>query len=740
MTDRAGCVPHEREHETYIRPARYRSTQALRHGSGGAKGRQRRGRPFARFRSWPPIRTFMEFFSQGAFTDGRLRMPMSNGAQHSLIGQTLGKRYVVERVLGTGAMGTVYCARHVGLGALVAIKVLHPRLASDPGLVQRFEREAFATSRLDHPNALRVLDFGQDGELLYLVTEYVEAEDLLTVMEAEWPLSDQRIVEILSQVLSALVAVHEIGIVHRDLKPENILVLADEDDDGVKVDVVKVCDFGIAKVARQSLPQSRSFAPRLTEEGVVMGTPDYMSPEQAQGHVVDGRSDLYSIGVVLYHLLAGQTPFTADSPVGIVLQHVSETPVPPSHHRNVHPGLEAVCLRALSKRPEDRFQSAREMRKALRDAWTANSTALAVAPVPVTALQMGSTFSTSRPAVLPLREEIALHRSRENHRRQKRSVLAYAAVASVTLAASAVVVSRGSSATDPVERAYQFPATDSIESPGRVHAGIALVSSPSPEGAGGPSFAAGTSMERELSGVSEAAATMGEDPNARLPRIVASPPSESSRRLVPRSRPQASAKSSVQRSVVALSPPASPIPAVASADALLIRSEPWQNLSETPESPPSIAVQPPSAERREATESRASKLTEAPPSAQNAQSSAPRREASAASLDTGRASMGFSNVVTSAGISGAKVKVGLSHVPLLACYQEALRSRPASPLDTQLRLTIDVGGRIVGATLSKDGELPGLRGCIESAARGARIQGVDTGDGSATVHLRFSPR
>ena len=666
---------------------------------------------------------------------------MSNGAHPLLIGRTLGNRYVVERVLGTGAMGTVYCARQMGLGALVAIKVLHPRLTTESGLVQRFEREAFATSRVDHPNALRVLDFGQDGDLFYLVTEYVEAGDLLSLMEAEWPLSDERIVEILSQVLSALVAVHDVGIVHRDLKPENILVLVDKNDDGANADVVKVCDFGIAKMARQMLPRSRSFSPRLTEEGVVMGTPDYMSPEQAQGHPVDGRSDLYSVGVVLYHLLAGQTPFTADSPVGIALQHVSETPAPPSRHRRVHPGLEAVCMRALSKRPDDRFQTAREMRKALRDALTKGSTALALVSAPVKELQVGSTFSTSRPAVLSLEDEIARHRSREDQRRRKRSVLAYAAVASATLTASAFVASRSSDTTDPVERAYQYHGNESTESPGRVQAEISPVS---PERTTALSPATQATTDGEPPTFLGLATAVNEAADARLPNIeprVEPPPRiEAPRRVVPRERPQLAPKQA-QRPVITLSPPASPIPAVASADVLLIRSEPWTRPADAPESPPSVAVLPAAPEPREAAEPRAAAVSEVAPTAQKVQAPSSRSPNASASLDTARASVGFIGVVTSAGISGAKVKVALSHLPLLTCYQQALRSRPTdAQLDTQLRLTIDLGGRVVSATLSRDGDFTGLRSCIEAAARGARVQGVDTGDGSATVQLRFSPR
>jgi eukaryotic-like serine/threonine-protein kinase len=242
---------------------------------------------------------------------------------------------------------------------------LHRELAEERNFVERFKLEAFLASRLEHPNSLRVLDFGEDGNLLHLVMEYVEADDLLTVMQREWPLKDTRIVQIMSQALAAMAKAHEIGIVHRDIKPENILILRGNDDEGNATDIVKVCDFGIAKLATPPGGQSHPFAPNLTTAGLVVGTPDYMAPEQARGEGVDGRSDLYSMGVVLYQLLSGRPPFMADTPVGIAIQHVSEPPLPPSRHRAVNPGLESICLRAMNKRPEDRFQTAREMRRAI---------------------------------------------------------------------------------------------------------------------------------------------------------------------------------------------------------------------------------------------------------------------------------------------------------------------------------------------------------------------------------------
>ncbi len=319
-------------------------------------------------------RTMTRVFREGdrprSCMNGRGELPvhMSNAVHSLLIGRTLAKKYTIESLIGTGGMGAVYRARQISLGRSVAVKVLHRELADEPKFVARFEREALSASHLDHPNSLRVLDFGEDQGLLYLVMEYVDAEDLLALMNREWPLDDERVVSMLSQLLAALAVAHDLGIVHRDLKPGNILVLPGVDDDGEPVDIVKICDFGVAKVEPRGKKASGRFAPHLTVDGLAVGTPDYMSPEQARGESVDGRSDVYSVGVVLYHLLAGRTPFVGESALGVALQHVSDDPLPPSHHRDVHPALEAICLRALSKLPRDRFQSARAMRRALRSA------------------------------------------------------------------------------------------------------------------------------------------------------------------------------------------------------------------------------------------------------------------------------------------------------------------------------------------------------------------------------------
>ena len=290
-------------------------------------------------------------------------------ASDPCIGRTIGGKFVIESLIGTGAMGSVYLARHSSLDARVAVKVMHEEMAKDQTFAERFLREARAASRLDHPNVIRVRDYGTEPDgLHYLVMEYVDGVDLGQLVTREFPMSDARIVDVLSQVLSATAAAHAVGIVHRDLKPENVMVSPRFDDDGRKHEVVKVCDFGIAQTSE--IPRMGPESPRaLTLSGVLLGTPQYMSPEQCRGEQLDARSDLYSVGVMLYELLAGKAPFLAENFIDIVVKHVSEDPVPPSvSNPNVLPALEQVCMRALRKRREERFATAREMRAALRAA------------------------------------------------------------------------------------------------------------------------------------------------------------------------------------------------------------------------------------------------------------------------------------------------------------------------------------------------------------------------------------
>lgn len=280
----------------------------------------------------------------------------------SLIGRVIAKRFAIEALVGEGAMGAVYRARQIALDTTVALKVLHRPYVRDPAFAARFLNEAQAASRIDHPNSMRVIDFGEEPDgLLFLVMEYLDGRTLDRVLAEEGTLPPARIVDIASQILAALAVAHEMGVVHRDLKPENIVLFDGLDDEGNRHDVVKVCDFGVAK-----LIEPRDAA-KVTGDGIIIGTPAYMSPEQARGHELDGRSDLYAMGVLLFQLMTGDVPFEGPTPMGTALMHVTDEPTRP-HVLNpsVDDRLEAICMKAMRKRKEDRYQSARELRAELR--------------------------------------------------------------------------------------------------------------------------------------------------------------------------------------------------------------------------------------------------------------------------------------------------------------------------------------------------------------------------------------
>ncbi len=297
------------------------------------------------------------------------------GHAEVLVGRTIDRKYSIEKLLGTGSMGAVYRAHQIALDRTVAIKVMSADLASDPDFAERFHREAKAASRLAHPSSVGVSDFGEDGDgLLYLVMEFIPGKNLDLVIQEDFPLDERRIANILSQVLSAVAAAHDLGIVHRDLKPENILVVPSVDDEGSLTDIVKVCDFGIAKMlgVEDVAPSSRrgagaSVGRKLTAFGAVLGTPAYMSPEQGQGLPPEPRSDLYAIGGMLFEMLTKRIPFDLDTPEDLVRAHmVHPVPDPRELLPACSPTLAQVCVRALQKSPEARFSTARAMRSAVR--------------------------------------------------------------------------------------------------------------------------------------------------------------------------------------------------------------------------------------------------------------------------------------------------------------------------------------------------------------------------------------
>ena len=279
-----------------------------------------------------------------------------------LIGTTLPGGYVILELIGVGGMGRVYRAEQKALGRTVAVKIIHPHLLGDESASVRFITEARASSRLNHPNIVSVFDFGKSGTQLYLVMEFLRGRDLARVDYEEGPLPFRRIVDIMCQVLSGLAEAHHLGIIHRDLKPENV-VLEPMRTGG---DFVKVVDFGLAKM--REVPSTH-----ITSPGIVCGTPDYMSPEQGRGDQIDGRSDLYTCGVLLFQLLTGRLPFESDSPTQVVLMHLTVPPPNPleiAPGRNIPLGLVDVTLKAMEKDVARRFQSADAFTEALRAAIT----------------------------------------------------------------------------------------------------------------------------------------------------------------------------------------------------------------------------------------------------------------------------------------------------------------------------------------------------------------------------------
>src|SRR5258707_11240423 len=299
-----------------------------------------------------------------------------------LLGQTLAGKYRVEKLIKRGGMGAVYQGKHVLMDKTVAIKVLRPALAVDDDVVARFSREAKAASRISHPHAVSVTDFGEsENGIVFLVMEYLDGRTLKEIIRSEGAMSLTRVVEIIRQVTGALDAAHAQGVVHRDLKSDNIMVSQTNGGDWAKV-----LDFGIAKIQQ---PASVKDAD-LTAPNLVIGTPQYMSPEQcSQTQPPDARSDIYSLGVIIYEMLTGRVPFTGETATMIMMQQVQDAPPSVLATRpDLPPAVAAVIMRALAKVPADRFQTAGELFAALssaagEDVSAAPRSAATIANVPV---------------------------------------------------------------------------------------------------------------------------------------------------------------------------------------------------------------------------------------------------------------------------------------------------------------------------------------------------------------------
>jgi serine/threonine-protein kinase len=292
----------------------------------------------------------------------------------------LGGRYRVEQELGRGGMAKVYRGEDIVLGRNVAIKILAPQFADDPNFVTRFRREAQAAARISNQHLVSVFDTGSDDGVHYIVMEFVEGRTLAEYLTGGGRIMPDRAIDIAMDVCRALEAAHAQGVIHRDIKPGNIMLNQRGD--------VKVTDFGIARMA--------TTAETIAQTAAVLGTASYLSPEQAQGQQVDGRSDIYSLGCVLFEMVTGRPPFLGESPVAVASKQVLEQPTPPSKlNRDVTPDLDAVILRAMAKNPANRYQSAEEMRADLervRRGLPVEATPLLPAPAP------GSTQAIAREA------------------------------------------------------------------------------------------------------------------------------------------------------------------------------------------------------------------------------------------------------------------------------------------------------------------------------------------------------
>jgi serine/threonine protein kinase len=280
-----------------------------------------------------------------------------------LIGKQVdnGEYIVVDRI-GSGGMGSVYKAEQPSMNRMVAIKVLHSRFATRDDLVARFRREARAMSQLSHPNTARVYKYGAlDDGSVYFVMDYLEGRNLAAEVRENGPMQGERAVALMVQVCGALEEAHRAGIVHRDLKPENVFLTKSSGS----TDFPKVLDFGLAKMSEKQMGRGSMM---FTQQGMVFGTPEFMSPEQAQGEALDQRSDIYSLALILYELITGKLPFDAKTPLDMMKAHVRDAPIPLSQRvpgRHFWPELEAVINKALEKSPNDRFASALDFGVAL---------------------------------------------------------------------------------------------------------------------------------------------------------------------------------------------------------------------------------------------------------------------------------------------------------------------------------------------------------------------------------------
>ncbi len=609
-----------------------------------------------------------------------------------LVGRTIAGKYVVEDHIGSGAMGAVFRARQIALEKTIALKVMHGEHADDPAFAARFHREAKAASRLNHPNSIQVIDFGAEPDgLLYIAMEYLDGRSLHSVLRDEWPLEPARIADILMQTLAALAVAHDLGVVHRDLKPENVMILSGTDDDGRPKDIVKVCDFGIAKItdprAYRGNGERDSEGP-VTTAGFLVGTPEYMSPEQGRGEKLDPRSDLYSVGVILFEMLTRRVPFDAENAIGIVLKHITEEPPVPSQLvPGTDPRLDAIAIRALRKFREERYPSARDMRAELR---LVSDTPGATPPVPVAAPEVGpaslvNAATVAMPIPAPMASFVAgakptLHgttASVEGSPGGRRPwVLVGLVVGALSAGAlgTALMVRRSA----PVAHASVAPLVPSV-----------TTLAPLPAGVSPPT------LDETPAGAESHPASIAH-PAAAAPAKAAPIASAHARPAISASAPAASSSAPA---------PSSSIPA----------------------SPAATSATP---------------AAESPPEPNPAQPPAPAPEATPAADPTFDAEKAYVEVgmINAENVKERAVRTALHGLGLSRCYKTALRARGARSTGVAtLNLSFDDSGLAHSAILTGAEFLPGLARCVQDAASGLRLAKgeVEGSGGVAEVTLGF---
>jgi eukaryotic-like serine/threonine-protein kinase len=349
---------------SYVTPLRFcqQCGADMQHASALEQAARREGRPSGEHDAAVEVASEADpHESQRAARATAADRRVSASAQ-TWLGRLVDGRYRVIEVVGRGGMGVVYKVEHVRMGKIAAMKVLHKDLAEDPDVVRRFEREAQAISRLEHPNTVQVFDFGTVQGALYLIMEHVRGQDLAHIIERDGPLPFARAAPLLIQVCGALAEAHELGIVHRDLKPENVLITRTT---GGR-DFAKVLDFGLAKLG------AREPSPRDTDKTEIIGTPYFMSPEQIRGDEVDARSDVYSLGALMYTALSGRPPFTARTAVGVLTKHLTAEVEPPSQaapQQDLSSEIDAIVLRALDKDAARRWPTVAAMASAIEQVY-----------------------------------------------------------------------------------------------------------------------------------------------------------------------------------------------------------------------------------------------------------------------------------------------------------------------------------------------------------------------------------